>query len=89
MGAANIGWADEARIKSSSNKDDVDYVSEEVSRGGVIEIHDAEENKWHELDLKKLLKGLELVKNHNFEEYDMYKADLVVQMAIFGKAVYA
>ena len=76
-------WADSARAVGED-----DYPSTVVSRGGVIEIHDAEEDKDHLLDRAGLLRGLSLTENHNYGDWDMYDAERVVQRALFGKVIY-
>lgn len=81
-------WADEVRIKNSSNHDDVDYTSEEISRNGVLEIHNSEDDMWHELTLEKFLKGMSLKDNHDYENYDANDADDIIQLALFGEIIY-
>ena len=77
-------WCDEIRYNDKYNS-----AGEALVHGRVVGIHDAEENKWHNLSVKKLLKGLELTDNLEFYEYDMYASERVIQRALFGKEVYA
>lgn len=81
-------WCDEARIASSSNVDDLDYLSQEISNGGVLELHDAEEDKWHRLDLNMVLRALGKQRQFDFEQYDALDVDNVIQQAIFGEVIY-
>lgn len=65
------------------------YWADEVKKNGsYYKVHDAEENQWHNLTIKKFLKGLELTPWFDFDNYDMYDADAVVQRALFGKVIY-
>lgn len=77
-------WADEADVPNNEKL----FASEALTQGFDVKIHDAEEDKWHTLTLTKFLKGLSLAKNHNFEDYDMYDAEQVLQYALFGKLIY-
>lgn len=63
------------------------YASEQISRGGVLKLYDAEEEKWHTLNMSRLLKGLSL-SNIDLEDYDAGDADTVIQNALFGEVVY-
>lgn len=67
-----------------------DYASEQISRGGKLKIFDAEEGKWHILTRTKFLKGLSLYTgNMEPTEIDDLAADMIIQLALFGKEVYA
>jgi len=83
-------WADDANVlwKDFPEGETVQYISEALTHGGNLRIHDAEEEKWHKLTLKKFLKGLTFVPEFDFEDYDMYDAERVVQCALFGKLIY-
>ena len=74
-------WADKVEVVGGI-EDDKQYVHLALKDGRYIRIHDIEENKWHKLTLKKLI-------NFDFANYDMYDAEQVIQLAIFGKLVYA
>lgn len=82
-------WADNYIVKFKSHNPEVEYEFEEVARGGILMIHDGEEDKWHELGINKLIKGLEKTRNLDFTEYDMFDAEQVIQRALFGKVIYA
>lgn len=67
------------------------YHSEALSHPGhYVMIHDyeADKPKWHRLTLKKLLKGLALAQDLNFDEYDGPASDRIVQLALFGEVIY-
>lgn len=80
-------WCDQA-ITDVDLEDN--YLSEMLTKGATIKLHDAEEDKWHELTLEKLLKAM----GETYFIVDMYDAedaedaDQVVQHAIFGEAIY-
>ena len=78
-----------------------DYASEQISRGGMLRLYDAEEDDVYELTLEKLLHGFELwviggydtygaVSNGEVDccEIDADKADQIVQLALFDEIVY-
>ena len=78
------------------------YASEQIARGGILRLHDSEENKIYELTIDKLLNGIKLayVGRHyslynwcNGRELDTCQidaeiADVIVQFALFGEIVY-
>ena len=76
------------------------YGSEQISRNGILKLHDNDEDKIYELTLEKFLKGLELfiIKNPNRiniengridpGEIDAQYADMIIQYALFGEIVY-
>ncbi len=83
-------WADEAKVHGFIKPEDEDmYTSDALSHGYRIGIYDAEEEKWHILTKKKFLNGVALYGKSNFEDWDMFDADQVIQFALFGKQVYA
>ena len=79
-----------------------EYASEEISRGGKLILHDAEDDAEYVLTLEKLLKGIRIAIEEDFySEYlwasegkidccriDAAVADVIVQLAIFGEVVY-
>lgn len=76
-----------------------EFASDQISRGGTLMLHDAEENKWHELTLGRFLLGLkcfteefglELNEDKTIDTcaMDDMDADSIVQYAIFGEIVY-
>lgn len=64
------------------------YLGEHVVNGGALELTDDEGHK-HTLNKAKMLKGLSLYQHHNFDDFDAYDVDRVVQLAIYGHVVYA
>lgn len=83
-------WADAAEIVGKLRPEDEGiYTSEALTRGYKIKIYDVEAEKWHYLTLNRFLKGLSLMKHHDFYEYDQVDGDSVIQFALFGKQVYA
>lgn len=79
-----------------------EYASEQISRGGTLKLHDAEEDEVYELTLEKFLNGIELAIQHNyFTEYswcngteldtcqvDAEVADCIIQLALFDDVIY-
>ncbi len=81
-------WADSAEPVSEVK---TDFAHEVISKNGTLNIHDTEEEAMHEFTLEKFKNGLALaIRDHNFElkDYDMYDADRVVQLGLFGELVY-
>lgn len=84
-------WCDEVREFGDTPKG-AKWISQNISRGGMLQFHDVETGKWERLTLSKFLKGLTGVvaaKGADFAEWDMYDADCVIQFALFGKGMYA
>lgn len=82
-------WCDEAYIRGCVlKKDEGIFTSQALTHGYRIAIHDSEEDKYHQLTTKKILNGIALYGKYNFDDWDIYDADSVVQLAIFGKQVY-
>lgn len=80
-------WAGECRVVGDYLGD---YASEQISRGGQLKIYDAEGEKWHTLTRTKFLKGMGLFTGDTEPtEIDDPAADTIVQLALFGKEVYA
>jgi hypothetical protein len=79
-----------------------EYASEQISRGGTLKLHDAEENEVHELTLQKFLRGIQLAAEGNYyEDYewvigdgidtcnvDAEVADCIIQLALFDEVVF-
>ena len=79
-----------------------EYASEQISRGGELKLHDAEEGKWYTLTLDKLLDGIKLaIMDGCYADYewaiggnldccqiDACVADCIVQYALFGEVVF-
>ena len=82
-----------------------EYGSEQISRGGILKLHDMEAEKIYELTKEKFLKGVELwAKNpvgcNCMEQIDgkirldtcnadAVVCDAIIQYAIFGEVIYA
>lgn len=82
-----------------------EYGSEQISRGGILKLHDMEAEKIYELTKEKFLKGVELwAKNpvgcNCMEQIDgkirldtcnadAIVCDAIIQYAIFGEVIYA
>lgn len=83
-------WCDEVKIHGFIPKEDNGiWTSQALTRGYRIGVHDSEEEKYYQLTLKKLLNGIALNGRSNFDEWDMYDSEQVIQLALFGKLVYA
>lgn len=80
-------WCDEAYVEGLAA--DEYNVEEALQAGKRVRIHDAEEDEWHILTLNKLLNGISLQKDFDFDDYDMYDCERVLQCALFGKEIYA
>lgn len=79
-----------------------EYASEQISRGGMLILHDAEDNEEYDLDLNQLLNGIKQAYEGNyFSEYewcdgktidtcqvDAEVADAIIQLALFDEIVY-
>lgn len=93
LGSAGIiHWCDEVRIvQPKSAKKSPTYMSQALNTGHYLILHDVEEEKWHYLTLKKFAKGLQLYieQGGKLDDIDGPAADAIVQVAIFGKGVYA
>ncbi len=63
------------------------YLSEMLTRGAAISLHDRETDEWHTLTLEELLKALGDMQ-FDFDNYDSLDVDCVIQKAIFGEVVY-
>lgn len=73
--------------------------SEQIARGGVLNLYDAESSDVYQLDLAKLLTGIKIFLeegNHvavddnllNVADIDANDADCIVQFALFGEVLY-
>lgn len=87
-------WCDAVRVIEEPSES-YEFASEVLTRGGMLELHDAEEfddeteqyGKWYVLTMPMLLKALSDV-SFDFDDYDAGDADTVIQKAIFGGIVY-
>lgn len=80
-------WADEMELKE--NTECLLPLNELLTHDFRIKVHETEEDKWHTLTMKKFLKGLAMMDNHDYYEYDMYDCERVIQYALFGEERYA
>ena len=79
-----------------------EFASEQISRGGILKLHDSEEDEVYELTRDKLLKGIKKAYEDNYYvEYewcngkeldccqiDAEVADAIVQLALFDDVIY-
>lgn len=92
-------WADAADV--IEEKRVADWGHEQIARGGVLMIHDSEEDETHELTLEKFLTGFKLWFENGGDNYgavsanevdcgmiDAGDADCIIQYALFGEVVY-
>lgn len=87
-------WCDRAECVGSY-PEGAEFLSEVLSRGGTIRLHDADENKWHALTLRSFQSGIAkaakdfgVTVERFHEDHDAGWADNAVQYAIFGEVVY-
>lgn len=94
-------WCNEAEVVGDYLGE---YASDQISRGGKVELYDFEEEAKYELDKEKFLKGLEMyIKNPtagNILEQidgklhldccnaDADVCDAIIQYAVFGEVIY-
>lgn len=74
------------------------YTSDQISRGGILILHDMEDGKRYELTREKLLSGLQkYLQEHSAVicgqgidtgEIDALEADRIVQLALFEEVIY-
>lgn len=93
-------WCDRAEVVGGEYLGE--YASEQISRGGALRLHDAEERKTHILTLSKLLKGVKRWFEEGGDKYNAVKpdgsvdtgnidgeiADAIIQYAVIGDWVY-
>lgn len=87
-------WCDTIRYDKEPDTE-VKAMSEALTKGGIIGIHDSEEyvpetgeyGRWHELTLEKVLQAI-ADEQVDFDDYDSLVADNVIQRAIFGEVIY-
>lgn len=79
-----------------------EYASDQISRGGSLILYDAESSDYWELNLEKLLCGIQkAIEDNWFDDYDWYVdgkldccqidvdvADTIVQLALFDDVVF-
>lgn len=82
-------WAGEIEVTGDGKwPKGMDFETQALTHGRSLRIYDEEAEKWHTLTLKKFLKALSLHPDFNYENYDMYDAEHLVQVALFGEAIY-
>ena len=92
-------WCDEAAVEGGEYLGK--YVSDQISTGGTLLLHDTDEDAYRKLDLEKFLKGFKLWLENGGDQYgavqghevdccniDAGCADEIVQYALFGEVVY-
>lgn len=90
-------WCGKAKAKLVPEGVEYDYLSELISKGGVIELHDGEMDELHDLNLSKFLNGVMMACEHfgfnSGEElmdgHDAITADCIIQFGIFGEIQYS
>lgn len=89
-------WCDEAKVVGEYLGE---YASEQISRGGTLILHDAEEGEEHLFTIEQFMQGFRLYLEQgcyvNIEDnaidtcdIDASDADCIVQFGIFGEVVY-
>jgi hypothetical protein len=92
-------WCNEAEVVGEYLGE---YASEQISKGGTIILHDAESEDTWELNLEKLLRGIELaIEEEYLADYEWYDADsidtcqidadvadAIIQFAIFEEIIF-
>lgn len=92
-------WCDEAEV--IEEKRVADWGHEQIARGGVLVLHDAESDDTWELNLEKFLNGFKLWVEVGGDQYNAIEdgkldccnidagcADEIVQYALFGELVF-
>lgn len=93
------GWCNDAEVVGEYLGE---FASDQISRGGMLKLYDAEEDEVYELTLEKILHGIEKAYAERwFAEYgwcdgkvldvsqiDAEVADVIVQLAIFDDVVF-
>lgn len=79
-----------------------EYASEQISRGGILKLHDSEEDEVYELTREKLLNGIKRTYEEGYYadyewcngtkldccQIDAEVADAIVQIALFDEVIY-
>lgn len=88
-------WCDRVEVVGEYLGD----ASEQISRGGILKLHDSEEDETYELTLDKFLvglakvvgeRGLDVIYRGKIDpsNIDAEDADAIVQYALFGDIIY-
>jgi hypothetical protein len=77
------------------DQDKINYASDLISYGGTLILFDAESSDKWELDIDKMLKGIDMHCTNMkkspanlMDDYDANDADAIVQYAVFGKLTF-
>jgi hypothetical protein len=92
-------WCSEAKVIGEYLGE---YASEQISRGGILELYDAEDDEAYMLDAKKFMYGFETWIENGYDYngavgangkvdtslIDAGDADTIIQLALFDEVVY-
>jgi len=92
-------WADECVVVGEYLNQ---LASHQISKGGAVRLHDAEDDEWYELTLEKFLNGIQKWYEDGMDRYDAVQddgtldcceidaevADAIVQYSLFGEIVF-
>lgn len=89
-------WCRSATAKLVPDGVEYDYLSDLISKGGVIELHNDETDEKHDLNLSKFLNGVKWIcEKRGFnsgeqlmDNHDAEVADCIVQYGLFGEIVF-
>lgn len=92
-------WCSKAKVIGEYRGE---YASEQVSRGGILELYDAEDDEVYLFDIKKFMQGFEAWIENGYDYngavsangkvdtslIDAGDADTIIQLALFDEIVY-
>ena len=92
-------WCKEAKVIGEYLGE---YASEQISRGGILELYDTEDDEVYLLDIKKFIQGFEAWVENGYDYngavsangkvdtslIDADDADTIIQLALFDEIVY-
>lgn len=92
-------WCSEAKVIGEYLGE---YASEQISRGGILELYDTEDDEVYLLDIKKFIQGFEAWVENGYDYngavsangkvdtslIDADDADTIIQLALFDEIVY-
>lgn len=93
-------WCNDVEVVNDSRTEEDDcFISELITKGKTLILHNYAENKLHELDLCHVLQGLRLyVQNEGISicadgkmdifSLDATAADMIIQYGLFGEVIY-
>lgn len=83
-------WVDEAKLGSRKPLKDPDFLlSQAFTHDCAIKVRDMNTEEWHVVTRDHILEALSKSPRFDYENYDMYDADAVLQIAALGKETYA